>query len=71
MAIERLYMIQPVFKSSRCVDNILLQTNSYGRTALHYAAMEGNLHVCTLLLASGASADARDNTLAPDPQVVI
>ena len=34
--------------------------NKYGRTALHYAAMEGNLSACRLLVEAGALPDEMD-----------
>ena len=35
-------------------------TNKYGRTALHYAAMSGNLEACSILLSAGAEPDSKD-----------
>jgi len=43
------------------------QVNSYGRTALHYAAMEGNFYAASILVHAGAPVDAKDRTLIPDP----
>lgn len=43
------------------------QTNSYGRTALHYAAMEGNFYAVSILVHAGAPVDAKDRTVIPDP----
>ena len=35
------------------------QVNDYGRTALHYAAMQGNYYACTVLVHAGAPVDAK------------
>lgn len=43
------------------------QTNAYGRTALHYAAMEGNFYAASILVHAGAPVDAKDRTVIPDP----
>jgi hypothetical protein len=43
------------------------QENGYGRTALHYAAMEGNLYASSLLVHAGAPVDAKDKAMVPDP----
>eukprot|EP00293_Proteomonas_sulcata_P013057 CAMPEP_0184293370 /NCGR_PEP_ID=MMETSP1049-20130417/4819_1 /TAXON_ID=77928 /ORGANISM="Proteomonas sulcata, Strain CCMP704" /LENGTH=566 /DNA_ID=CAMNT_0026601333 /DNA_START=39 /DNA_END=1739 /DNA_ORIENTATION=- len=43
------------------------QTNNYGRTALHYASMEGNFYAASVLVHAGAPVDAKDNTVVPDP----
>ena len=43
------------------------QTNQYGRTALHYAAMEGNFYAASILVHAGAPVDAKDRTIIPDP----
>ena len=34
-------------------------TDNYGRTALHHAALNGNLEACMLLIERGARLDAR------------
>ena len=44
-----------------------MQLNDYGRTALHYAAMQGNYYACTVLVHAGAPVDAKDFTTIPDP----
>lgn len=42
------------------------QINSYGRTPLHYAAIEGNFYAASVLVHSGANVDSKDNVTVPD-----
>jgi len=42
------------------------QTNSYGKTALHYAAIEGNFYSASVLVHSGANVDCKDQVTVPD-----
>mmetsp|Transcript_62703 Transcript_62703/g.150761 ORF Transcript_62703/g.150761 Transcript_62703/m.150761 type:complete len:698 (-) Transcript_62703:133-2226(-) len=44
----------------------VMQTNGYGRTPLHYAAMEGNFYAASVLVHSGADVDCKDNVTVPD-----